>query len=87
MWGMSIDSLVVLTNLLVAVTSILAAAASSHDAVKAMRDTAINSVRAVVQGTTQPPKRRKKKQPKVEADDEDTPDEWGDLVPGSEEDA
>ena len=45
---MTIEDWVVLTNLLVAVSSILAAAATEHEAVKAMRDTILGVVHAIL---------------------------------------
>lgn len=44
---MTTDELVVVTNVCVSVTSILVAAASEHDAVKAMSNTVIQIVRAI----------------------------------------
>lgn len=44
---MSTEDWIVLTNLLVALTSILAAAAAEHDAVKAMRDTVLGIIRTL----------------------------------------
>lgn len=47
---MKTEDWIVLTNLLVAVTSILAAAAAEHDAVRAMRDTALGIIRSLLKG-------------------------------------
>lgn len=44
---MSSEDWVITTNLLVAVTSILAALAAEHDAVRAMRDTVLGVIRAL----------------------------------------
>ena len=73
---MSIDMMVVLSNVAVAITSILAAVATEHDAVKAMRDTVLG-----IFGALLPPKKSKHHKDEPKADDEDTPDDW---APGTE---
>jgi len=78
---MSTDMMVILSNVLVAITSIIAAAATEHDAVKAMRDTVLGLVRYLpVKGS-----KHHHKDEEPQADDEDVPDNWGDML-GPEED-
>ena len=45
--NMSTDDLVIISNLLVAVTSILVAAATEHEAVKSMRDSLFSVLRTI----------------------------------------
>ena len=51
--GLSTEDWIIGSNMLVALTSILVSATTEHDAIKAMRDTVINVLRAITRMTPQ----------------------------------